>query len=124
MNTRNLFILTAIVAGLFGLAFVLIPEQSLSLYEIDLTAAGLYMSQLLGAAFIAIALVSWGVRNEKNTPARQGVLLAFFVGDIVGAVLTVIAMTNNLANALGWTTVVIYLVLGLGAGYFRFIKPD
>lgn len=122
MTIRNLLIVNAIIAVLFGLAFVLIPAPLLKLYDVELNANGLFVAQLLGASFIGYAIITWSLRDEGDGSVRQNLLLALFVSYAIGFVLSLIAQLNNLANALGWSTVAIYLLLGLASGYFRFIK--
>ncbi|MFN8451402.1 MAG: hypothetical protein U0521_23165 [Anaerolineae bacterium] len=122
MTARNLFIVNSIVAIVFGLAFILIPDPVLKLYAVELNAQGLFVSQLFGAALVGFALITWLLRDVDDVGIKQSVMLALFVSDAIGFVLSLIAQLNSLANALGWSTVVIYLLLALGFGYFRFLQ--
>jgi hypothetical protein len=124
VNVRNLFIVNTIVALVFGLAFVLVPEQTLDLYGISLSEAGLLVGRLFGAALLSFAVLTWLTKDAMASSERQAILLALFVGDIVGFVASLLAQLNEVANALGWTTVVIYLLLGLAFGYFRFMAGE
>jgi hypothetical protein len=45
------------------------------------------------------------------------------VSDGIGFVVGLIAQLRNVVNQVGWSTVVIYLLLALGFGYFQFKKP-
>lgn len=121
MKASYVFTVTAIVALVFGLAFVLVPSQTLSLYDVTLDAAGLFIARLLGAAFLMFAVVSWLVRNAGPSPERQAIALAFFAGDAVAFVASLLAQLDGIANALGWSTVAIYLILALGFGWVRFM---
>ena len=121
MKLSTLLTINAIVAILFGLGFLLIPDTLLSWYAVDLPVAGIFISRLLGAAFVAFATVSWEVRaaeSAADSSALRAILLAFFIGDILGALISLIYQVDGVANALGWTTVILYLLLGLGFGYF------
>ncbi len=121
MKLSTLLTINAIVAILFGLGFLLIPDTLLSWYGVDLPVAGIFISRLLGAAFVAFATVSWEVRtadSAADSSAVRAILLSFFIGDILGALISLIYQVDGVANALGWTTVAIYLLLGLGFGYF------
>ena len=55
--------------------------------------------------------------------ARRAIVLALFIGNAVGFVVTLIGQLNNVNGALGWSTVAISLLLALGFGYFQFTKP-
>ncbi len=123
MNIRVLMIVNAIVAGLFGIGFVLVPGQVLSQYGITTDAAFELVGQLLGAAFIGFAVLTWAARNTTDSEARRAIILALFIGDAIGFIVALIAQLGGVVNALGWSTVVIYLLLAFGWGYFRFIKP-
>jgi hypothetical protein len=59
MKLKVLFIITAIIAIVFGVVFVVIPAQVYSLYDIESGAGLNYMGQLFGAVLIAIGLISW-----------------------------------------------------------------
>jgi len=41
-----------------------------------------------------------------------------------GFVVALINQLSGLVNALGWSTVALYLLFALGYGYFQFKKPD
>jgi hypothetical protein len=121
MKASYLFILNAVIALIFGLAFVLIPEQTTTLYGVDLGEGGIFIGRLFGAALLAFAVVTWLVRNAADSPERQAIILGLFVGDVVGFVASLLAQLAGVSNALGWSTVAIYLILAVGFGYLRFI---
>lgn len=118
MKLNTLFSINTVVAILFGIAFILIPAPLLSLYGVELNQAGLYIAQLLGTAFIGFGIVTWQARYASNSSALRAILLGIFLADILGFVITVFYQLRGIANSLGWSTAVIYLLLGLGFGYF------
>jgi hypothetical protein len=124
MNLRTLFSINTIVAGLFGLAFVIVPGPLTELYDIELTAAGLYVGRLLGAAFLMFAVLTWQSRDAQDSTARQAIVLALLVGFVVGFVASLVGQLNDIVNALGWTTVAIYLLFSVAYGYFQFRPPE
>ena len=123
MNLRILMIINTIIAGVFGLAFVLIPWQVLSFYGVQPNAEINYVGELFGAALIAFAVLSWSARDTDDSDARRAIVRAFFFGDAIGFILSLIAQLGGVVNNLGWLTVVIYLVLAVGFGYFHLKKP-
>ena len=127
MKLKTLMIINAIVAIVFGVVFVMIPSQVLSLYGhgtgevLDILN---YMGQLFGVALIAIGLLTWTARNSDDSEARKAIVFALFVSDCIGFVVTLIGQINCVVNALGWSTVAIYFLLALGFGYFHFSKKS
>ena len=123
MKLNALLIVNTVLAGLFGLGFVLMPATLLSYYDVTMNEAGLFNSRLLGTAFLSFAIISWLVRNSSGSSELNAIVLAFAVGDLIGFVISLIFQLQNVANALGWSTVAIYLLVGLGFGYFVWKKP-
>jgi len=113
-----------VVAGIFGIGFVVAPGTTLALYGISPDAAFRLVAQLFGAALIGFAVLTWSARNAKASDSRKAIVLALFVSDGLGFILSVIGQLQGIPNALGWLNVVIYLLLALGFGYFQFIKPS
>ena len=124
MKLKVLFIITAIVAIVFGVVFVIIPAQLYSLYGIESGAGLNYMGQLFGAALIGIGLISWQSRNAADSDARKAIIFSFFIADGIGFVVALIGQLNEVLGSLGWLTVAIYLLLTIGFGYFQFFRPS
>ena len=119
----NMFMtIVAVAAGLFGLGFIFSPEQILSFYGAAPNESANYMAQLFGAALLGIAVILWLCKDAEDSPVRQAILLGLFVVEGVGFVVTLITQLGGGINALGWSTVIMYLLFALGFGYFRFIK--
>ena len=123
MKLKTLMTINAIVAIVFGVTFVIVPAQAYSLYDITANEQLVYMGQLFGAALIGFALLTWMARNATDSDARRAIVLALFIADGIGFVVALIGQLSNVVNALGWSTVAIYLLLALGFGYFQFFKP-
>lgn len=124
MKLSALMVVNAIVAAVFGLGFVFVPGQVTSFYSPEVGATLEYVAQLFGAALLAFAVLTWVARNAPDSEARRAILLALFVGDGVGFVIALIAQLGGVVNALGWSTVVIYALLAIGFGYFRFVAKQ
>jgi len=125
MKLSTLMIVNTIVAAVFGLGFVLAPGQVTSFYSPEVGANLRYVAQLFGAALLGFAVLTWVARNAPDSEARRAILLALFVGDCLGFVLALIGQIGGVVNALGWSTVLIYLLLALGFGYFTYVaKPE
>ena len=87
MKLSVLFIINAVVAVLFGLAFVLIQAMTLTFYAVELPTPGIYIARLFGGALIGFGIVTWMLRNasEKSSEVR-GVLLGLWVSELLGFV--------------------------------------
>lgn len=123
MKINTLMVINAIVALIFGAGFILAPGQVVSIYGVEETAALKYIGQLFGAALLGFAVLTWSARNSPESESRAAIVLALFIADAVGFVLALIGQLGDVVNALGWSTVAIYLLLALGFGYFQFFKP-
>ena len=124
MKLNALFIITAIIAIVFGALFLFIPGQTYSLYSIESSPALNFMGQLFGAALIGIGLISWLSRTAPDSDARKAIILSFFIADAIGFIVALIGQLNDVAGALGWLTVVIYFLISAGFGYFQFSKTN
>jgi hypothetical protein len=117
-------IINTVIAGIFGIAFVLIPWQVLSLYAIQPNPAINFISELFGAALLAFAVLTWTARKAADSDARKAIIRALFIGDALGFLMALIAQLSAVVNNLGWSTVIIYLFLAVGFGYFHFTKSS
>lgn len=118
---RDLFMsIAAVVAVLFGLSFLLMPVQTMTMYGVDLDISGQFIARYLGSAFLGIGIVNWLARSSEDSKALRAVLLGFFIVSLTGLIVAVFDATTGIGNSLVWSTVVIYLLLSAGFGYFSF----
>ncbi len=123
MNLKNLLMINAILAWLFGLAFVLMPADTLGIYGlIILPVASILMARLFGGALLGLGTISWFAQSSGDSDARSAILLGFIVADGVGFFIAFMAQLDGVVNNFGWSTVAIYLLIGLGFAYYRFSK--
>jgi hypothetical protein len=125
MKLRSLAISTAVVSFFFGIGLVLIPQTVVSSYGRELSVTGIYLARLLGAAFLGFGVITWLIRNVDPNPTTRALSLAIFVMDMSAAIISIAGQVSNppVTNALGWTTVAIYLALGAGWGALYFFRP-
>lgn len=120
--TLGIFLLIkAIISLVFGAAFALVPAAAASIYGYALEPEGLLMSRYLGTALIGIGLVCLLFRGVTETSALQALTLALFIGDSMGFIVALLGQFGAAARPLGWVNVVIWGLLALGMGYFRFL---
>jgi hypothetical protein len=122
MKLGLLFTLNAVIAAAFGIGFILAPAQVLEAYGVTLTPGTALVSRLFGAALVGYGILTWQVRAAASSDALRAIVLALFVGDLVGFGISLQGVLAGATNALGWSTVVIYALLAAGFGYFAFGK--
>jgi hypothetical protein len=118
MKLNAMMMVNAVIAAVFGIAFVIVPGQLVSLYGVTADAPFRYVGQLFGSALVALAIVTWQARNAADSDARRAIVLGLAIGNTVGFVVALIGQLGAVVNALGWSTVVIYVLLALGFWYF------
>jgi len=124
MNYRNVVTASAVVSIVYGLLVVLLPGQAVRLYSVELTPPGLYVAQLFGSSLLGFGLLNWFARQFQEDSVQKSVLTANLVSSALGAIFSLIAQLGGVpgANALGWSTVVLYLLFALAFAYLRFMK--
>jgi hypothetical protein len=124
MKLNTFMTITAIVAIIFGLGFILVPEPSLKPYGTTTDLTGLFLGRYFGASLIGIAFITWLTRNAPASATRKGLLAGLFVTMVLGFVVALYDKFAGAGNALIWLNVAIYFLLGVGFGYFAFMKAD
>jgi hypothetical protein len=109
-----------VVGILFGIGFVAVPVDLLAQYGVTADRYTALMSRLFGAALIDLGLLVWLARSIVESIGRRAIVLAGLIGNVIGFVVALQAQLNGVANALGWSTVLIYALFAVGFGYFQF----
>ena len=122
MNLRNLFRVCAVILILGGLGWLLVP-QAATLADLD--PYGLYAIQQLGASSIAIGVLLFLVSGMASSPARQAVVTAVIVQQLVSGIVNLLAVLGGvIPSGAGWFGVVLNFVFALAFAYFRFMQPE
>lgn len=125
MSYRILFVLNAIVAFLFGLAFLIVPERVLGLFgTTEQYASTLLLARFFGTAMLALGLVLWFAKDAQEG-VQRGMGIALIVGAVAGLIVVLIGTLSSSAviRSNGWIAMLIYLITGLGAAYLVFLRP-
>jgi hypothetical protein len=117
MTVRNYFAIFAVLSLLFGIGFVLAPGQVLSNYGVADSTAIALMARLFGGTLLAIAVIQWSARDFSEAAVRP-ILIGLCIANVVNLVVSIMATMAGTINAMGWSTVLIYLCGAVGAGYF------
>ena len=118
MKLKTLLIIKAIVCLFFGTGILLVPNFIYSIFGATLAAGGVFAAREYGASLIGNLMLTWFARNSQDSEARWAIILALFVYDAIGAIVTLISIFSGALNSLAWLVVVLYLLLALGFGYF------
>ena len=124
MNFKNIMVISTVLALGFGIGFLIFPSPLASLYGLKLSHSGVFIGRLLGAELIGYGLLAWFIRNIVDPSIQRPLLLAFFVTDGTGFIVTLLTQLAGLMNILGWVIVAVYLFLTLCFGYLRFLKRN
>ena len=121
MKLKGLLIFKAIVSLLNGIALLVVPSRYLALIGVSLGVEGAIAARFFGTLLIGIGLICWFSKDGTRSTIG-GVLLSLFVTDVIGFILALRIQLAVLMNSLGWIVVIIWGLLALGLGYFRFLK--
>src|SRR5262245_60880925 len=117
MSYKNFTTLASILGFIFALGFTLMPAGLLTLYNVTLNDAGILIAQLFGAALLGYGVLNWLARDFDDDDAQKAILAANFAFDAVGFIFSLIGQLGGVkeVNSLGWSTVLIYLILAAGS---------
>ncbi len=122
MNNKFVLTATAIVIGLVGLAWSLIPAEFVGFWEIEPGINATYLGNRMGTLLLALGVTAWLVRKAPNTHT----LRAFMFGACIALLLTVIQSVYG-AAILGyntWAPAIGESLLTFGYVWVLLIKPE
>ena len=108
MSLKTSFTLISIFAGIFALVFLLIPETILSMYGSSDAMSPILMARFFGSALLAIALITFFLKDAEFTKEVKSVVLALLISELVGFFVALWGQLTNLVNYYGWFTVILY----------------
>ena len=124
MTIRMFFTILAVLSFLFGVGFVLAPDQVLANYGIEHSPALALVGRLFGGELLALGVILWLARDFRDEAAVRAVLVSTLVVGVVNLVVAIIGTLAGTTNALGWSTVLIYLFGAVGSGYFLMARTS
>ena len=118
MTSRSLLTITAVVAILYGLAFVLIPDTINALYGVPSAPHIALYTRFFGSALLGLGVITWFAKDFRSWDVIRGVLIGIVVTTAIGGLLALFAVLTGLSNAMTWTSVAVYVLLLAGAVYW------
>jgi hypothetical protein len=117
---RSLFMFQALVDVLFGIPLVFATSTILSLYGLSTDRTGIFVSQWLGASFIALAWISWFARNWADNEPRRVLIRGAFIASVIGLVVSLMFQMGPGANTTTWAFVILPAIFVVGWGYYSY----
>lgn len=112
---RTTFLVHAIIAILFGLAYLLVPEMVGGILQMDMSDP---TYRLLGAAILAIGIMSW-LGYKASVWGEVKITVQFeIVWTVLGAVVTAWALLTGAFPAAIWLNFAVFAVFAVLFGYF------
>jgi len=123
MNFKNLMVVKALVCFAFGILLLAIPDKLISIFGAALSDGGMFTAREYGAALFGNLFLCWFAKNATESDARRAIILALFVYDLIGFIMTALTVIAGILNPLGWSIAFVYLFFTLGFGYFLVKAP-
>jgi len=124
VDFKNLMVIKALVCLLFGILLIAIPDTLLSIFGAVLGAGGMFTAREYGAALFGNLFLCWYARDAGESEARRAIILALFVYDLIGFIVTIITVFLGVLNLLGLLIAFVYLFFTFGFGYFMVKPPE
>jgi hypothetical protein len=126
MNYRIMFVLNSVVALLFGLGFLIVPNWALGLFGTETFVSTVLLARLFGAAMLGLGLALWFARDISDPAAQKGMAIALLIAALTGLVVSGLGTfaAHAVLRTNGWLLMVVYLLFGLGYGYLLFPKRE
>ena len=123
MNLRTFLTISALVALVYGLGLILVPASLATLYGIGTGASEMLFARSFGAQLLALGVIQWLTKDLTGASVRP-IIIGGLIANGIGTIVALMGTLGGVMNALGWSAVVIYLLLGLGFAYFQFMAPS
>jgi hypothetical protein len=124
MSFKSLMIIKALVCLVFGILLLAIPDKLLSIFGATLGDGGMFTAREYGAALFGNLILCWFAKSAGESEARRAIILALFVYDLIGFIVTTITGFAGVLNLLSLSIVFVYLFFTLGFGYFLVKPPE
>ena len=117
MKVNTYLAVAGAVSLLFGIVFLLAPEFSVKQYGVPADPHVLMLGRYFGGMLMAFGTILWLARSTRDDTALRGLLSGAAVGNLTGLCISAWAALAGLQNAMAWSSVLLYVLLLLGAAY-------
>lgn len=123
MSYKVIFVINALVAVVFGIAFLVVPTIALRQFGVDEYASTKLILQFFGTGLLTIGLLTWFAKDVVDANVQKGMGVAMLIGSLAGLVMSIIGVATGSVRILGWLVIVIYAVFTLAYGFLLFLRP-
>jgi len=121
MNFSLVVSLAFLASLIFGVASILAPEQTASLYGIAGWNPGtLFSARLVGVVFLLLAAALAGVRSSTDSVLQARFAKYSAVANLVAVIVVMHATLIGSGNAMMWSSVALFAFFTLAFGYIGF----
>jgi hypothetical protein len=120
MQLSTLFIIYAAWCLLRGTGFIFSPVKLWKGFNVNLDKHTAFPVQILGAAFIATAIMNWTAKNAIGNSLVQSIVLFNFANELIGTLITIYGISRNAINKIAWLPFIFHLLFGIAFGYYLF----
>lgn len=117
---RNLFIADGVIALLFAVGFLAIPQQLLTFFGIGVTPSSVFVARILAGPVLALGVMHASARDIADTPAGRRITLGHYAFDVVGVPTTAVGVAVGVAAPFGLLVTGLLLIQGLWRTYLLF----
>ena len=113
--------MAAIVELFFGILLLAVPQQLMENYATDtslLNGTTVFLGRIYGSFLLGLGVVLWMFRDAPLSLARRAALLGFAVISVIQLVLYIGDITGGNTNELGWSSVILIALFGVGYVYY------
>ena len=116
LNMMKRFLtLTAILEGATGLALIAVPVMVVQLLlGAEISGASIPLGRVAGAALLALGVACWLARDDTQSRATRGLIVAMLIYNITAtAVLAFAGIGLGLHGVVLWPAVVLHAVMAI-----------
>src|SRR5438094_10247387 len=115
---KRFLILTAIIEAATGLALIALPAIVVRLLlGGEISGASIPLGRVAGAALLALGVACWLARDDTQSRAARGLVVAMLTYNVVAtAVLAFAGIGLGLHGVLLWPAVVLHAAMGAWCG--------
>lgn len=125
MIVKRLLQFNIFVSIIIAVAFIAVPGPVLSLYGISGDESLYVIARYFGTAHVTFASLIWLALRADEPRFLQIIVTTFFLGDLTGTAVLLVAQLRGVMNPMGWALVGLSFLFAVGYGYGALNKlPD
>lgn len=117
MFIKRLLQFNILVSIIIAAAFIFAPELTMSIYGMSGGEALYTITQYFGTTHLSFSIIIWLALRKNDHRFMRSLVIAFFVGDLVGTVVLLLAQLRGVMNSTGWGLVGLSFLFAVGYGY-------